>query len=40
MTPHVAAWTHGMIDRRLGEIAENFDRFARGETVRNIVHRT
>jgi phosphoglycerate dehydrogenase-like enzyme len=40
MTPHTAAWTNGMVDRRLGEIAENFDRVARGEAPRNVVHRT
>ncbi len=35
MTPHTSAWTTGMIDRRWTEIAENLDRFARGEPLRN-----
>ena len=35
MTPHTSAWTTGMIDRRWTEIAENLDRFARGESIRN-----
>lgn len=35
MTPHTSAWTTGMIDRRWTEIADNFDRFARGEPLRN-----
>lgn len=30
MTPHIAAWTTGMVDRRWSEIAENLDRLARG----------
>jgi phosphoglycerate dehydrogenase-like enzyme len=30
MTPHIAAWTTGMVERRWGEIAENLDRLARG----------
>jgi len=33
MTPHTSAWTTGMIDRRWTEIAENLDRFARGEPL-------
>jgi phosphoglycerate dehydrogenase-like enzyme len=39
MTPHSSAWTHGMLDRRTTEMAANLDRFARGETPHNIVHR-
>lgn len=35
MTPHTSAWTTGMIDRRWTGIAENFDRFSRGEPLRN-----
>lgn len=35
MTPHTSAWTTGMIDRRWTEIADNLDRFARGEPLRN-----
>jgi phosphoglycerate dehydrogenase-like enzyme len=34
MTPHIAAWTTGMVDRRWSEIAENLDRLARGEPLR------
>jgi phosphoglycerate dehydrogenase-like enzyme len=40
MTPHSSAWTHGMIERRVAEMADNLDRFARGETPRNVVHQT
>jgi phosphoglycerate dehydrogenase-like enzyme len=40
MTPHSSAWTHGMIERRVAEMADNFDRVARGETPRNIIHQT
>lgn len=35
MTPHTSAWTTGMIDRRWTEIAQNLDRFARGEPLVN-----
>lgn len=35
MTPHTSAWTTGMLDRRWTEIADNLDRFARGEPLRN-----
>jgi len=34
MTPHTAAWTTGMVDRRWTEIAANLDRLARGEPLR------
>lgn len=34
MTPHTAAWTTGMVDRRWSEIADNLDRLARGEPLR------
>ena len=33
MTPHTAAWTTGMVDRRWSEIAGNLDRLARGEPL-------
>ena len=33
MTPHTSGWTTGMIDRRWTGIAENLDRFARGEPL-------
>jgi phosphoglycerate dehydrogenase-like enzyme len=35
MTPHTSGWTTGMIDRRWSEIADNLDRLARGEPLRN-----
>ncbi len=34
MTPHIAAWTTGMVERRWSEIAENLDHLARGEPLR------
>jgi phosphoglycerate dehydrogenase-like enzyme len=37
MTPHTSGWTTGMIDRRWTEIADNLDRLARGEPLRNRV---
>jgi phosphoglycerate dehydrogenase-like enzyme len=37
MTPHASAWTDGLIERRWGFIAQNLDRFARGEPLRNVV---
>ncbi len=40
MTPHSSAWTRGMVERRVAEMADNFDRFARGEPLRNVIHRT
>ncbi len=33
MTPHTSGWTTGMIDRRWTGIADNLDRFARGEPL-------
>ena len=33
MTPHIAAWTTGMVERRWSAIAENLDRLARGEPL-------
>jgi phosphoglycerate dehydrogenase-like enzyme len=38
MTPHVSAWTHRTIEGRARDIAENINRFARGEPLRNVVH--
>jgi phosphoglycerate dehydrogenase-like enzyme len=40
MTPHCSSATDGARDRRLGSIAANLDRFARGEPLVNIVART
>ncbi|MHA1567353.1 MAG: 2-hydroxyacid dehydrogenase [Alphaproteobacteria bacterium] len=37
MTPHASGWTYELVDRRWRVIAENLDRFARGEPLRNIV---
>ena len=39
MTPHVAAWTDGMLSRRWKKIAANLDRFANGEPLENVVRR-
>lgn len=33
MTPHIAAWTTGMLERRWSEIARNLDSLARGEPL-------
>jgi phosphoglycerate dehydrogenase-like enzyme len=35
MTPHTSGWTTGMINRRWTEIADNLDRLARGEPLKN-----
>jgi phosphoglycerate dehydrogenase-like enzyme len=37
MTPHSSAWTHGMLDRRWNQIADNLDRLQRGEPLMNVV---
>ena len=37
VTPHNSGWTQGMVRRRWNEIAENLNRFARGEPLINIV---
>jgi len=39
MTPHSAAWTTGMIERRWSAIVANVERVARGLTPANIVYR-
>jgi phosphoglycerate dehydrogenase-like enzyme len=36
-TPHNSGWTHGMVRRRWDEIANNLDRFLRGEPLEHIV---
>ena len=36
-TPHNSGWTDGMIERRWDEIADNINRFVRGEPLENIV---
>jgi len=37
VTPHNSGWTDGMIERRWNEIADNINRFTRGEPLKNIV---
>ena len=37
MTPHVSGWTHGMLDRRMAQVAENMARLARSEPLLNVV---
>jgi len=39
MTPHVSGWTEGTAQRRVAAIAENIERAARGEALRNVVAR-
>jgi len=36
-TPHNSGWTQGMVLRRWDEIANNLDRFVRGEPLEHIV---
>jgi phosphoglycerate dehydrogenase-like enzyme len=36
-TPHNSGWTGGMVERRWTEIADNINRFVRGETLINLV---
>ncbi len=38
-TPHVSAWTEGLMERRYKAMAENLARFSRGEPLRNVVWR-
>ena len=37
VTPHNSGWTSGMVRRRWDEIAENIRRFARGDSLINVV---
>jgi phosphoglycerate dehydrogenase-like enzyme len=37
VTPHNSGWTQGMVRRRWDEIADNIRRFARGDSLINIV---
>lgn len=39
MTPHIAGWTHGTVNRRMEFIAANIQRVARGEPPLNLVAR-
>ena len=36
-TPHNSGWTSGMVERRWNEIADNINRFARGDSLINLV---
>ena len=40
MTPHNSGWTDGMNARRWAEIADNLNRFARGDALINVVTTT
>ncbi len=37
MTPHMSGWTRGTIARRQATMADNINRLARGEALRNVV---
>jgi phosphoglycerate dehydrogenase-like enzyme len=37
VTPHNSGWTAGMVRRRWDEIADNLSRFARGDSLINLV---
>lgn len=37
-TPHSAAWTRGLFERRYAFIGENINRLRRGEALQNVVH--
>ena len=37
MTPHASGWTENLIARRCQDIAENLNRLARGEPLKNVV---
>lgn len=39
LTPHLAGWTEGLLERRLRRIAANLDRLARGEDLEQVVLR-
>ena len=40
MTPHCSGWTAGMVRRRWDEVADNINRFVRGEKLINVVTTT
>ena len=40
MTPHCSGWTDGMVARRWAEVADNLNRFVRGEPLANLVTTT
>ncbi len=37
VTPHLAAWTHALLERRMARIAGNLSRLARGEELERVV---
>lgn len=37
MSPHASAWTEALAERRCAVIADNLDRLARGDVLRNVV---
>lgn len=37
VTPHNSGWTGGMVERRWNEIADNINRFVRGDSLINLV---
>ena len=37
VTPHNSGWTSGMVRRRWDEVADNLNRFVRGEPLINVV---
>jgi phosphoglycerate dehydrogenase-like enzyme len=39
MTPHASGWTDKLLDRRWRVMADNLERLAAGQELRNIVHR-
>lgn len=39
MTPHASAWTSGMLERRVSQIAENVTRLIEGRELINLVYR-
>lgn len=38
LTPHVSAWTRRTVEGRMRDIADNINRLARGEPLRNVVY--
>jgi len=39
MTPHASGWTDKLLDRRWRVMADNLERLAAGQELRNVVHR-
>jgi phosphoglycerate dehydrogenase-like enzyme len=37
MTPHLSAWTHGLVERRWAKMAANLDALAEGRPLQNVV---